>query len=102
MAAAYVIESETARTVNDGRARSEADNLLHRLRATVLMKAALWSYHERHKLDWTRDPRWSILFQEHRRLASVDLALLWFELDEVVGEVSELVFPIFGGLSAPS
>ncbi|MGA9392693.1 MAG: HDOD domain-containing protein [Candidatus Sulfotelmatobacter sp.] len=71
--------------------------LVHLSDLLCRMRGMGYGYYERHKVDLVGDPAWDILLKEHRDLARVDLALFSFELDEAVGEVSNLVATIFGG-----
>ncbi|MGH9745485.1 MAG: HDOD domain-containing protein [Candidatus Acidiferrales bacterium] len=59
-----------------------------------------YGYYERQKLDMIGDPAWQILISEHRELQKVDLERFTFELDDAVGEISDLVSTIFGGVPA--
>jgi len=70
--------------------------LVHLSDLLCRMRGMGYGYYERHKVDLVGDPAWDILLKEHRDLAKVDVALVSFELDEAVSEVSELVSAIFG------
>ncbi len=60
------------------------------------MRGMGYGYYERLKVDLAADPAWPILMEQHQDLATVDLFRLTLELDEAVGEVSELVATVFG------
>jgi hypothetical protein len=60
------------------------------------MRGLDYGYYESHKADLTSDPAWSILSQEYKELDGVDLELFTFELDDAIGQISELVATIFG------
>ncbi|MFZ0418432.1 MAG: HDOD domain-containing protein [Candidatus Sulfotelmatobacter sp.] len=71
--------------------------LVHLSDLLCRMRGMGYGYYERCKVDLVGDPAWAILLKEHQDLAKMDLALFSFELDEAVGEVSNLVSTIFGG-----
>jgi len=56
-----------------------------------------YGYYERRRVDMISDPAWEILFREHREMEGIDLARFTFELDDSIGEISELVSTVFGG-----
>jgi putative nucleotidyltransferase with HDIG domain len=60
------------------------------------MRGLGYGYYERRRVDFSSDPAWSVLLQEHRDLEGVDLARFTFELDESVEEVHALVSSVFG------
>jgi putative nucleotidyltransferase with HDIG domain len=55
-----------------------------------------YGYYERQKADLLYDPAWAILLKEHEEMEGMDLARFTFELDDAVGEISELVSTVFG------
>jgi putative nucleotidyltransferase with HDIG domain len=73
--------------------------LVHLSDLLCRMRGLGYGYYERHKVDLTADPAWSILLQEHRDLGGVDLVRFTFELDEAVEGIHALVATVFG--SAP-
>ncbi len=54
-----------------------------------------YGYDERIHLDLEKDPSWSVLAEEYRTLADLDVARLTFELDGYVKEVRSLVSVLF-------
>ncbi|MGA6983523.1 MAG: HDOD domain-containing protein [Candidatus Sulfotelmatobacter sp.] len=76
--------------------------LVHLSDLLCRMRGMGYGYYERLKVDLASDPAWSILLEEHRDLANVDIALFSFQLDDAVAEVVELVSAIFGGSRAQS
>jgi putative nucleotidyltransferase with HDIG domain len=70
--------------------------LVHLSDLLCRMRSLGYGYYERQKVDLVHDPAWAILLKEHRALEGVDLVRFTFELDEAVGEISELVSTIFG------
>jgi putative nucleotidyltransferase with HDIG domain len=61
------------------------------------MRGLGYGYYERQKADLLYDPAWAILLREHDEMRDMDLARFTFELDDAVGEISELVAHVFGG-----
>lgn len=70
--------------------------LVHLSDLMCRMRSLDYGYYERRKVDLMNDPAWSILAQEHGELDGVDLELFTFELDEAIGQISDLVATIFG------
>lgn len=70
--------------------------LVHLSDLMCRMRGLDYGYYERHKVDLVSDPAWRILAEEHKELDAVDLELFTFELDEAVGQISDLVATIFG------
>lgn len=70
--------------------------LVHLSDLVCRMRSLDYGYYERHSVDLLSDPAWGILSQEHKEMADVDLELFTFELDDAVGQISELVATVFG------
>lgn len=70
--------------------------LVHLSDLLCRMRNLGYGYYERQKVDLVEDPAWAILLKEYRGLEGVDLVRFTFELDESVGDISELVSTIFG------
>ena len=59
-----------------------------------------YGYYERQKVDLVQDPAWSILSKQYPNLEGMDLVRFTFELDEAVGEISEMVSLVLGAAGA--
>ncbi|HKQ88995.1 MAG TPA: HDOD domain-containing protein [Candidatus Acidoferrales bacterium] len=70
--------------------------LVHLSDLICRMRGLAYGYYERQSVDLLTDPAWTILAQEYKELAEVDLELFTFELDDAVREISELGATIFG------
>jgi HD-like signal output (HDOD) protein len=75
--------------------------LVHLSDLLCRMRSLGYGYYERQKVDLMQDPAWAILLKEHSALEGVDLARFTFELDEAVGDISQLVSTIFGAKQNP-
>jgi putative nucleotidyltransferase with HDIG domain len=64
------------------------------------MRGMDYGYYERQKIDLVSDLAWTLLAAEHKELDGLDLELFTFEMDEAIGEVTELVSTIFGPVAA--
>jgi putative nucleotidyltransferase with HDIG domain len=71
--------------------------LVHLCDLMCRMRGLDYGYYESHSVDLLNDPAWAILAEEYKELANVDLELFTFELDDAVGQISEVVATIFGG-----
>ena len=70
--------------------------LVHLSDLMCRMRGLDYGYYETQSVDLLTDPAWDILCQEHKELADVDLELFTFELDDAVGQISEIVATVFG------
>ena len=70
--------------------------LVHLSDLMCRMRGLDYGHYESHSVDLLTDPAWAILVQEYNELAEVDLELFTFELDDAVGQISEIVATIFG------
>ena len=59
-----------------------------------------YGYYERQKVDLVQDPAWSILSKQYPNLEGMDLVRFTFELDDAVGEISEMVSLVLGAAGA--
>lgn len=70
--------------------------LVHLSDLMCRMRGLDYGYYESHSVDLLADPAWAVLAEEYKELADVDLERFTFELDDAVGEISEVVATIFG------
>jgi putative nucleotidyltransferase with HDIG domain len=70
--------------------------LVHLSDLMCRMRGLDYGYYETQGVNLLTDPAWAILGQEHKELMDVDLELFTFELDDAVGQISEIVATVFG------
>ena len=70
--------------------------LIHLSDLMCRMRGLDYGYYERNKVDLVTNPAWAILAEEHKELDSIDLELFTFELDNAIGEITDLVSTILG------
>ncbi|MFZ3215003.1 MAG: HDOD domain-containing protein [Candidatus Acidiferrales bacterium] len=106
LAEKWKLPDETIQVIAHHHALDQAEGaqplvaLVHLSDLLCRMRDMGYGYYERLEVDLLGEPAWVILTKERGDLEAMDLARFTFELDESVGEVSELVATVFGGARA--